>query len=230
MRADRLDQVTAPLDPEGVFALMEYTEALPRAKLYGSWTFNTNSESVLATLTSPEFDPHQRVIVQSGLAPAVAETGTNQNTGNVEFASYAPRDIVLKSQSSTPGVLLLNDHFEPHWKVQVDGKPATLLRCNFIMRGVYLEPGAHQVEFRFQPPLGPLYLTLSAITAALVLLAFVMVAEHRASLRSETEETDRKPAAARQTPEPAREPTPVNSGGSSAKRKSESRPQKQRRP
>jgi len=39
-----------------------------------------------------------------------------------------------------------------HWQVFVNGKPAELLRCNFIMRGVYLTPGAHTVEFKFTLP------------------------------------------------------------------------------
>ena len=153
---DRLDEVTAIPNPEGFYALMEYTDALPRAKLYGSWVFQTNAESALSLLASPGFDPHESVIVSSGLPGAAVAAGTNQNSGSVDFASYAPKNILLKSQATTPTVLLLNDHFDPKWKVTVDGKPGTLLRCNSIMRGVYLEPGAHEIRFRFQPPLGPL--------------------------------------------------------------------------
>ena len=36
--------------------------------------------------------------------------------------------------------------------VTVDGQPAHLLRCNYIMRGVYLTPGRHSIEFRFRTP------------------------------------------------------------------------------
>ena len=50
-----------------------------------------------------------------------------------------------------------------NWRVTVDGKPAELLRCNFIMRGVYLPaPGRHTVEFSFSLPHQPLYVTLAA--------------------------------------------------------------------
>ena len=44
-----------------------------------------------------------------------------------------------------------------------DGSAATLLRCNFIMRGVSLAPGTHTVEFRYQPPTGLLYFSLAAM-------------------------------------------------------------------
>ena len=79
---------------------------------------------------------------------------TNQNAGTVDFASYAPRRIVLQAKADAPAVLLLNDRFSPIWKVSVDGKPAKLLRCNYLMRGVYLPPGSHTVAFRFSPPTG----------------------------------------------------------------------------
>jgi hypothetical protein len=60
--------------------------------------------------------------------------------------------------------------------VLVDGRPQKMLHCNFIMRGVSVTPGAHTVEFRFQPPYKLIYVTLVATGAALLLLAGVMVA------------------------------------------------------
>ena len=88
---------------------------------------------------------------------------TNENPGTVEYKSYAPKNIVLDAKADAPAVLLLNDKFDPHWQVFVDGKPAELLRCNFIMRGVYLTPGAHRVEFKFTLPNDPLYVSLAAV-------------------------------------------------------------------
>ena len=77
---------------------------------------------------------------------------TNENSGTVEFKSYAPKNIVFDANATAPSVLLLNDKYDPDWRVTVDGKPAELLRCNFIMRGVYLAPGDHTVEFNFTLP------------------------------------------------------------------------------
>ena len=60
-----------------------------------------------------------------------------------------------------------------NWKVLVDARPAPLLRCNYLMRGVYLSQGAHTVEFRYRPPLGLLYVTLASIGLGLIVLGFV---------------------------------------------------------
>jgi len=59
----------------------------------------------------------------------------------------------LRTQSKSASVLLLNDRFDPKWTVEVDGQPATLLRCNYIMRGVRVPAGNHTVRFSFRIPL-----------------------------------------------------------------------------
>jgi hypothetical protein len=59
--------------------------------------------------------------------------------------------------------------------VTVDGQPAPLLHCNFLMRGVALPPGAHTVEFHFQAPNGTLYVTLAALGFGVALLGLLIV-------------------------------------------------------
>jgi hypothetical protein len=174
----KLEELTAAPDDNGQYALIEFTGALPRAKLYSNWQVNTNDQAVLKTLTDRNFNPAGTVLVstpQPGL-PAIA---TNENSGAVEFKSYAPKNIVLDAKAGAPSVLLLNDKFDPHWQVFVDGKPAELLRCNFIMRGVYLTPGAHVVEFKFTLPNRPLYISLAAIVVGVLLCGFLIFLERR---------------------------------------------------
>jgi hypothetical protein len=100
---------------------------------------------------------------------------TNRNSDTVEFKSYAPKDIVFGTHAGTPTVLLLNDKFDPNWRVLVDGRLAPLLRCNFIMRGVYLTPGAHTVEFQFELPIGPLYVSLTAFSVLILLAGWLFL-------------------------------------------------------
>ncbi len=179
LRATLPEQLTAAPAERGAFALFEYSGSLPRAKLYANWQVNTNAQAVLEQLTSPAFDPEQIVLV-TGEVPLPANTaGAATVGGTVESVTYASKHVVLKCDAPQPSVLLLNDHFDPHWKVSVDGRQRTLLRCNYVMRGVYLEPGVHTVEFRFQPPVQSLYVSLATIGAGLGLLAFAGVSGYR---------------------------------------------------
>jgi hypothetical protein len=138
----------------------------------------------------------------AGGVPASPPAAASQATGAVDFVSYAPKDLVFNAKAVSPSVLLLNDHFDPNWRVWVDGKPENLLRCNFLMRGVFLQPGAHQVEFKFQPPVGMLYVSVAAVVVGLVALGMLLV------LIYQNREPVRIPVA-ESAPAPAPAPAPV---------------------
>jgi hypothetical protein len=172
-RPTKLEELTVTFTTNAPYALIEFAGALPRAKLYATWQVSTNDTDTLQTLASPAFDPAQSVLIAAADLAAPTTT-TNQNPGRVEFKNYAPKRIVLEAKTEAPAVLLLNDRFAPHWQVRVDGKPETLLRCNYLMRGVYLTPGTHQVEFVYAPPVQALYVSLSAIGLGILLLGLLV--------------------------------------------------------
>ncbi|MGD0251117.1 MAG: hypothetical protein ABSC01_00290 [Verrucomicrobiota bacterium] len=202
------DLTAAPGDG-GAIALFEFTGALPRARLYSNWQISTNApatlqrwldelkqhlpeepysalkslnstdQATLRTLTDANFEPAKTVLLSAPLPVTPVTNSTNDNSGTVKFKSYAPTDIVFDTQAATPSVLLLNDMYDPGWRVFVDGKPAELLRCDFIMRGVYLTPGAHTVEFQFSLPNKSLYITLTAIGVGIFLCGFLFISARR---------------------------------------------------
>lgn len=172
--ATNVDQITAVSDPLGSYGVFELPSALPRAKLYNHWQVNANNTNVLQKMFGANFDPQQSVFVAGGVPDDSATNIANPPDDAVDFVSYAPKDIVLKANASARSILLLNDHFYPDWKVSVDGQPAKLLRCNFIMQGVYLLPGMHTVEFKYRPPMGTFYVSLAAAVLAVVLLGIFL--------------------------------------------------------
>ncbi len=174
----QLEEMTAVPDDNGACALIEFTGALPRVKLYANWQLNTNDEATLQELAAPDFDPLKTVLISTPL-PEGAGAGTNQNEGTVEFKSYAPKDSVFATHSTLPSVMLFNDKYDPNWRVTVDGKPAPLLRCNFIMRGTLVPAGDHTVEFRFIMPNGYIYVTIAGDILAVLLCGFLYFSYHR---------------------------------------------------
>ena len=166
--------MTPQISDQGNCALIEYGDALPRAKLYSSWLTPPNDQTTLQALTSTNWDPAQTVLVSSDtpVPPPAAAAGTDP--GDVRITSYAPTDIKLQATAKTPAVLLYNDRIAKDWRVWVDGKQSQLLRCNYIMRGVFLPQGGHTIEFRFLPSLTPLYVTLSAFAVGILLAAYLI--------------------------------------------------------
>jgi hypothetical protein len=196
VEATRLEQLTAEIKPGGQYALFEFTGALPRAKLYTRWQVSTNDQQTLQELTARDFDPLQTVLVANALPPANPANAAKQDSATVQYTSYAPKRIELRTQAEAPTVLLLNDRYHEDWHVTVDGQPAPLLRCNFIMRGVSLPAGAHTVEFRFRPPLGFLYVTFGGLGFGVLLLGLLAFASREETPEPESE-AQARPAAPR---------------------------------
>ena len=171
------EDFTTQFNSAGPYSLIRFDGALPRARLYSQWQVQTNDATTLETLAKREFDPQATVIVNAPIAPSAAALG--QAAGEVITQSYRPKEIRLTTQATDDSVLLLNDHWSAHWRVTVDGQPSELLRCNYVMRGVRLSPGSHEVVFRFQPPMTWLYVSLASLLGGFGLLGFVIVDERK---------------------------------------------------
>jgi hypothetical protein len=166
--------LTPQASANGNCVLIEYTNVLPRAKLYSFWQTPPSDQATLQALTAPLWDPAQSVLVSSNTPVPEPTAPLGSDPGVVSITSYKPKDIRLQASAKTAAVLLYNDRTADDWRVWVDGKLSPLLRCNYIMRGVYLPIGEHTVEFRFQPSIAPLYVTLSAFAVGILLAAYLI--------------------------------------------------------
>jgi hypothetical protein len=240
-----LEDITAVIDPgtNAPFAVLEFTGALPRAKLYSDWhVSSTNDPAVqewvktlrehsaretsdalehqivadqatLYELTRKSFAPERTVLLSGPLPTSVPAraSGTNDNPGTAEYVSYEPKHIVLKTRAPEATVLLLNDKYDADWHVLVDGKPSDLLRCNFIMRGVYLPQGEHAVDFQYRPQYKALFVSLAAIGLGLLLLGYLAMSNQP------SKDSSPSPAPA---PRMSEEKKPAESAAKSPKKRS----------
>jgi hypothetical protein len=145
-----MEDLTVTLAPDGAMALFEFTGVLPRARLFTNWITMTNDDAALKLLADETFDPSSTVVV-SEVLPGPSIEGMNAASTKTEIIRYSPRRIELKTEAPVPALLLLNDRYDSDWQVTIDGQPASLLRCNFIMRGAMIPPGQHSVAFQLQP-------------------------------------------------------------------------------
>ena len=54
-------------------------------------------------------------------------------------------------ETTTSGLLLLNDTFFPGWRAQVNQIPKELLEVNYLFKGILLTPGRYEVIFSYEP-------------------------------------------------------------------------------
>jgi hypothetical protein len=174
-----LDDITAVPNPNGQYAVFENTRALPRVKLFPRWEVIADNPAALDRLRAADFDPAASVVLDATPGvPALGDAhGANATPvpATATLTEWTPKHIVVKTDSAAPAVLLLNERWHPDWGVTVDGAPAELRRANYLMRGVGVPAGKHTVEFRYQPSMRMLWVSLSALGIALAFGAWLVL-------------------------------------------------------
>ena len=143
-------------------------------------------------------------------------TASSSDPGTATITEYHPKFVQIQADAKTPAVLLLNDRTAPDWYVTIDKKPAEVLRCNFIMRGVLVPSGSHTVEFRYKPSLKTLFVTLCAIASGIAVGGYLIATRGPASALAEKPAAP-TPAPAPPTPAPAQAAKPAAAPAKSSK-------------
>lgn len=130
-------------------AIYENTTCLPRPYLVGAFEHVPQPAEALQRLLSGEFNPHERVIVDT--LPEILPQP--DSTASVSLVRYALHAVDVRTQSATPQFLLLSDnYYVPGWTAYVDGQPVRTYRANYCFRAVAVPAGSHRVEFRMHSP------------------------------------------------------------------------------
>jgi len=137
--------------PDGSKVVLENRTVLPKAWLVPSVAQTNGVGNTLATLQNPAFDPRKTAIVESP-APYPMENSSNAlPPQNVAVAKYEADHIIVDARAAQNALLVLGEKFYEGWKVTVDGKSREIYPVDHVLRGVYLTPGDHKVEFVFDP-------------------------------------------------------------------------------
>lgn len=167
-------------------ALSLVPDVLPRALIVPRAEVISDPQNVLDRLADPLFDPFASVVIEEHPSPPdVAVHGVSDSTTRLEgttvvFKEYGPNRISIEATTSEGGYLLLNDSYDPGWKVSVDGRAARVFRANYLFRAVPLTPGAHELDFVFQPRAFRVGLTATLATISTLFVAWLV---HRYRMR-----------------------------------------------
>jgi hypothetical protein len=107
----------------------------------------------------------------------------------VKTMKYEPNLIELSTQASRRSVLVLSETYYPGWKAWLDDQPAQIYPTDVALRGVIVPAGEHRVRMEFRPPILPISLGISLMTAFLLAISAFL---YRRRVRRDTIEMNGK--------------------------------------
>lgn len=160
--ADQYRQERALLDrkyqpvftsPDGREIVLENRAVLPKAWLVPSVVLLDGRLSAPQILQSPGFDPRAAALVETPAPIQLPPFGQAPPgpVGVVTVTHYQGHRIELAAETHRNSLLVLGEKYYQGWKASVDGRPAEIYPVDHILRGVYLTPGRHTIQFRFDP-------------------------------------------------------------------------------
>jgi membrane protein YfhO len=122
--------------------------ALPRAFLVDRQVVASSATAARDTVTAAGFPARTTAVVERPVKGLAAGSGS---PGKAQIAEYEDERVRLETNARRPSLLVLTDSWFPGWKASVDGEDVPIERVDYLIRGVPVPAGAHEVEFRYQP-------------------------------------------------------------------------------
>jgi Bacterial membrane protein YfhO len=126
--------------------------ALPRAFLVARQRTVPDADAALAGTIAPDFNARRLALTERPVPGVPQEDGADaRSPGTARLVDYKNERAVVAAKARTRSLLVLTDIHFPGWKATVNGRPARIERVDYLLRGVVVPPGAHRVEFRYEP-------------------------------------------------------------------------------
>ncbi|NLK49845.1 MAG: YfhO family protein [Candidatus Cloacimonetes bacterium] len=143
--------------------------ALPRAWFVDEVRHVTEAESILGLMAEESFDPRRVAYVESPV-----EGIAKPETTEVKQTKAELHELEYSVSTDEDAFLVLSEVYYPAgWSATLDGKELPIYPVNYVLRGLKIPKGEHQLRLVFAPASYKRGITLSLIGILLALIALV---------------------------------------------------------
>lgn len=134
-----------------------------------------NADAEIAALDN--FNPKITAIVDQRFKDQVNQVSSvEDSSASIKLTSYKPNDLVYESNSATDKFAVFSEiYYDKGWNAYIDGKKMDYARVNYVLRGMKIPSGKHQVEWKFEPEVVATGSKLTLAGSVLLILFFLGV-------------------------------------------------------
>ena len=175
-------------DDQPTHVLVRLRDYLAKATFIPRAEMLTKDNDTPKRVADPAWNPRDSVLLTTiapgaalGNLPEASTALARPLFAPVEVLTYTPHEIRLRVSAPSAGYVLINDQYDPDWQVEINGKPADLLRADYLLRAVAVDAGISTINLRYEAHYRVAGFALPTIVAndfsdAVMLLAWLIAA------------------------------------------------------
>ena len=166
-------------DQQGNKVAQSNPDAYGNAWFVKSYKIAANADAEMAALDS--LKPKDEAVLDKKFEDKLKGlTLQADSAATIKLTNYKPDELTYESNSKSEGLAVFSEIYynvRNEWKVTIDGKPADLLRADYVLRALRVPAGKHTIVMKFEPEsvaVGRIMdLISSVLLVALIAAAFV---------------------------------------------------------
>jgi hypothetical protein len=160
--------IIVPTNKEPV--ALQNTQANGNAWFVKSVKTVANADSEIVDLYS--LDTKKQALIQKKNKESVTVGENYDATGKIALQSYKPNDLVYETNSNGKAFAVFSEIYYPKgWNAYIDGILTPHTCVDYVLRGMEIPAGKHNVEFKFEPRVYKLGNAISILGSILVCLS-----------------------------------------------------------
>ena len=117
------------------------------------------------------FKAKEMAIVRKAIWKNNATSFLVDSSSSINLTKYGLNDLSYSVNNAHEGFAVFSDiYYEQGWKAYIDGKEAPIYKTNYILRGLLVPAGKHEIKFEFKPESYTKWVGATRISSILVVL------------------------------------------------------------
>ncbi len=126
------------------------------------------------------FNPKDTAIIDQSFKNKIGTFVPADSSSSIKLTSFDNDKIVYEANNTGAHLAVFSEVYYKDWTATIDGKPADIVKANYVLRAMVIPAGKHKVEFNFAPPIFYTSKLISQVTGwvllgLLALCAFVYI-------------------------------------------------------
>ena len=125
------------------------------------------------------------VIIQQKYQALVKFQPVEDSTAKIQLVENLNDKVTYKSSARTNQFAVFSEiYYDKGWNAFIDGSKTDIIRVDYVLRGLSIPAGDHNIEFRFEPKsysLGNTITTWCSILGYLLLIVAIVVTVRKKS-------------------------------------------------